>query len=62
LLDLVVTDTQEIIQDVTHSPLGKSDRAALKIVCKLDLHMAENSTGKLNFGICDIKFKEEFRY
>jgi len=32
LLDLVITDTQEIIQDIDIlSPLGKSDHAVLKI-------------------------------
>ena len=32
---LVITNTQDIVQDITfHSPLGKSDHAVLKIDCK----------------------------
>ena len=51
LLDLVLTDTQEIIQDITtHSPLGKSDHTVLKIICKLETHRMDNYSGKLNYG------------
>jgi len=51
LLDLVITDTQDIIQDIkTHSPLGKSDHAVLRIACKLDTHIKVNCTGKMNYG------------
>ena len=50
LLDLVITDTQEIIQDIDiHSPLGKSDHAVLKINCKLNSSIAESDNSKLNY-------------
>ena len=50
LLDLVITDTQEIIQDIDiHSSLGKSDHAVLKINCKLNSSIAENDNSKLNY-------------
>jgi len=51
LLDLVITDTPDIIQDITiHGPLGKSDHAILKIKCKLDTQTVDNCIGKLNYG------------
>jgi len=50
LLDLVITDTPDIIQDITiHGPLGKSDHAVLKIKCKLDMQTVDNCIGKLNY-------------
>ena len=46
LLDLVVTDTPDIIQDITiRSPLGKSDYAVLNIKCKLDTQTVNNVKG-----------------
>jgi len=51
LLDLVITDTQDIIQDITiHSPLGKSDHAVLNITCNLQSHTVDNCIGKLNYS------------
>lgn len=50
LLDLVITETPDIIEDIdTTSPLGKSDHAVLKIKCKLDSPKADNYTNKLNY-------------
>jgi len=51
LLDLVITDTQDIVQDITfHSPLGKSDHAVLKIDCKLQSLLVNSCAGKINYG------------
>ena len=59
LLDLVITDTQDIVQDITfHSPLGKSDHAVLQIVCKLNSPMVNCCPGKINYGKGDY---ENFR-
>ena len=50
LLDLVITDTQDIIEDIDiTSPLGKSDHAVIKIKCNLDSPAMDNYTNKLNY-------------
>jgi len=46
LLDLVITDTQ----DITIGALGKSDRVVLNITCNLQSHTVDNCIGKLNYG------------
>ena len=51
MLDLVITDTYDIIDDIDIlSPLGKSDHAILNIKCQSIMHMEDNSTSKFNYG------------
>lgn len=51
LPDLVITDTQNIVQDISfHSPLGKSDHAVLKIDCKLHSFAINFCARKINYG------------
>ena len=60
VLDLVITDTNDIIDDIEIlSPLGKSDHAILNIKCQSVLHMEDNSTSKFNYGKGDY---EKLRY
>jgi len=50
-LDLVITDNEDVIEDIEmKGPLGKSDDAVLKIICKLDSCITDNIIGKLNYG------------
>ena len=50
LLYLVITDVQDITEDIDiTSPLGSSDHAVLKIKCKLDSSKVDNCTHKLNY-------------
>ena len=51
VLDLVITDTNDIIDDIEIlSPLGKSDHAILNIKCQSVLHREDNSTSKYNYS------------
>jgi len=51
VLDLVVTDTYDIIDNIEIlSPLGKSDHAVLNIKCQSILHTEDNSTTKFSYG------------
>ena len=60
MLDLVITDTYDIIDNIDFlSPLGKSDHAILSIKCQTILHMEDNSTSKFNYGKGD---NEKLRY
>jgi len=60
VLDLVITDTYDIIDDIDFlSPLGKSDHAILSIKCQTVLHTEDNSTSKFNYGKGDY---EKLRY